>query len=95
MALLHGGAALAIDYGEEGPLGDTLQAIKDHEFCHILDSPGTADLSAYVDFGAMRQVIADREDTGGGGGGGVGPGRRRPPRHPTHFELSCRELNGL
>jgi len=49
-----------------------LQAIKDHEFCHVLDSPGSADLSAYVDFGAMRQVIADREDTGGGGGGRAG-----------------------
>lgn len=56
----HGGAALAIDYGEEGPLGNTLQGIRGHEFCHVLDDPGDADLSAYVDFGALRQVSTDR-----------------------------------
>ena len=57
----HGGAAIAIDYGEEGPLGDTLQAIRDHEFVDVLTDPGRADLSAYVDFGAMRRVIETRK----------------------------------
>ena len=60
----HGGAAIAVDYGEEGPLGDTLQAIKDHEFVDVLTDPGRADLSAYVDFGAMRRVIECRKDSG-------------------------------
>jgi len=49
----HGGGALAVDYGEAGPLFDTLQAIRTHEFVEILDRPGSADLSAYVDFGAL------------------------------------------
>ena len=60
----HSGAVLAIDYGEEGPLGDTLEAIKNHKFVHILDSPGEADLSAYVDFGALRQIIDEKPNTG-------------------------------
>jgi NADH dehydrogenase [ubiquinone] 1 alpha subcomplex assembly factor 7 len=55
---------LAIDYGEEGPLGDTLEAIKDHKFVHVLDSPGEADLSAYVDFGALRQIIDEKPNSG-------------------------------
>jgi len=61
----HGGAALAIDYGEEGPIGDSLRAIKNHEFVDVLRDPGSADLSVYVDFGAMREVIENR-DAGGG-----------------------------
>jgi NADH dehydrogenase [ubiquinone] 1 alpha subcomplex assembly factor 7 len=67
----HGGAALAIDYGEEGPLGDSLRAIKDHAFVPPLRDPGAADLSAYVDFGAMRRVIETREPSEGAVGGGV------------------------
>ena len=59
---VHPGAALAVDYGSEGPTGNTLQAIKDHKFVDLLADPGTADLSAYVDFGAMRQVIERRAD---------------------------------
>ena len=60
----HSGAVLAIDYGEEGPLGNTLEAIKDHKFVHVLDTPGEADLSAYVDFGGLRQIIEEKPGTG-------------------------------
>ena len=47
----QGGAALIVDYGHDrsGP-GDTLQAVKDHEFANVLDDPGGADLTAHVDF---------------------------------------------
>lgn len=31
-----------------------VQAIRKHKFVDILDSPGTADLSAYVDFAAIK-----------------------------------------
>ena len=49
------GGALAIDYGDEGPLAFTVQAIKQHAFCEdLLADVGTADLSAHVDFGALR-----------------------------------------
>ena len=60
----NSGAVLAIDYGEEGPLGNTLEAIKDHKFVHVLDSPGEADLSAYVDFGALRQIVEEKPQSG-------------------------------
>jgi SAM-dependent MidA family methyltransferase len=31
-----------------------VQAIRKHKFVHILDDPGSADLSAYVDFSAIK-----------------------------------------
>ena len=52
-----GGAALLIDYGRNRPYPASLQAIKQHKFCGLLDQPGLADLSAHVDFGAIRCVI--------------------------------------
>ncbi|MQM07962.1 hypothetical protein Taro_040805 [Colocasia esculenta] len=48
------GGALIIDYGQNGIVSDSLQAIRKHKFVGILDDPGTADLSAYVDFTAIR-----------------------------------------
>lgn len=49
-----GGGALIIDYGLNGLVADSLQAIRKHKFVNILDNPGSADLSAYVDFPAIR-----------------------------------------
>ena len=47
----QGGAGLFFDYGFKGPaFGDTLQAVKDHKYCGIFESPGEADLTAHVDF---------------------------------------------
>ncbi|CAL5367947.1 unnamed protein product [Camellia sinensis] len=48
-----GGGALIIDYGLNGVVSDSLQAIQKHKFVDILDNPGTADLSAYVDFASV------------------------------------------
>ena len=49
-----GGAALVIDYGHERPgTGDTLQALKRHRRHGVLDDPGSADLTAHVDFSAL------------------------------------------
>ena len=51
----HGGAALVIDYGRAAPpYADSLVAIRGHKGVHPLSSPGAADLSAWVDFGALR-----------------------------------------
>jgi NADH dehydrogenase [ubiquinone] 1 alpha subcomplex assembly factor 7 len=50
----HGGAALIIDYGQDGPYEASLQAIRQHKFVGLLEEPGTADLSARVDFAALR-----------------------------------------
>jgi NADH dehydrogenase [ubiquinone] 1 alpha subcomplex assembly factor 7 len=55
----HGGAALFIDYGHEGRgFGETLQAVAGHDRADILESPGEADLSAHVDFGALTHTAA-------------------------------------
>ncbi|MBZ9936445.1 class I SAM-dependent methyltransferase [Mesorhizobium sp. BR1-1-16] len=48
-----GGAVLAIDYGHDGGFGDTLQAMRRHAFVASLDEPGSADLTAHVDFAAL------------------------------------------
>lgn len=46
-----GGAALLIDYGHDSPgLGETLQAVKGHEYANPLTAPGECDLTAHVDF---------------------------------------------
>jgi SAM-dependent MidA family methyltransferase len=53
----HGGAALFADYGHLQPgLGDTLQAVRRHEYEGVLESPGQADLTSHVDFAALAQV---------------------------------------
>ena len=60
----HGGAALIIDYGYDGPaLGETLQAVRGHRHANPFDTPGTVDLSAHVDFavlGAAAQIEGAR-----------------------------------
>ncbi|GAB5348517.1 class I SAM-dependent methyltransferase [Alteriqipengyuania sp. 357] len=53
----QGGVALAIDYGHLVPrTGSTLQAIARHEKVDPLADPGTADLTAHVDFAALAEV---------------------------------------
>jgi len=50
------GAALIVDYGHDHyGLGDTLQAVAGHSFTDPLRAPGTADLTAHVDFEALAQ----------------------------------------
>lgn len=49
----HGGAGLIVDYGDWGAVGDTFQAVKDHAPCDPLHAPGSADLTAHVDFEAL------------------------------------------
>jgi len=52
-----GGAALVIDYGYDVPsLSSTLSAVRAHARADPLESPGEADLSAHVDFGALSAV---------------------------------------
>ena len=52
----HGGAALMIDYGGWRSRGDTLQAIHARESDPPLAHPGQADLTAHVDFEALRRA---------------------------------------
>ncbi len=51
----EGGAALVIDYGHtESAPGETLQAVGRHGFADPLGTPGTVDLTAHVDFQALK-----------------------------------------
>jgi SAM-dependent MidA family methyltransferase len=55
-----GGAALVVDYGHvRSDAGDTLQAIARHAFADPLKAPGTADLTAHVDFEALARGAED------------------------------------
>jgi NADH dehydrogenase [ubiquinone] 1 alpha subcomplex assembly factor 7 len=50
-------AALFIDYGYESPaFGDTLQAVRQQRYVSPLEAPGTADLTAHVDFAAFARL---------------------------------------
>ncbi len=50
-----GGAFLALDYGHARTgFGETLQAMRAHAFVDPLAAPGEADLTAHVDFAALR-----------------------------------------
>jgi SAM-dependent MidA family methyltransferase len=61
------GAALVIDYGHAvSTPGDTLQAVRRHQFCSILDQPGDADLTSHVDFESLAQAFMQ--------GGAIGHG---------------------
>jgi NADH dehydrogenase [ubiquinone] 1 alpha subcomplex assembly factor 7 len=55
-----GGAALIIDYGSARPTGQpSLQAVRGHRRHDPLEAPGTADLTAHVDFGALARAAGE------------------------------------
>ena len=54
------GAAAIIDYGYfETSLVDTLQAVRNHNFVSVLESPGKTDLTAHVNFGSLVQLVQE------------------------------------
>lgn len=55
----QGGLALIIDYGDWHAHGDTFQALRDHKTVSPLDAPGSADLTAHVDFEALAIAASD------------------------------------
>jgi NADH dehydrogenase [ubiquinone] 1 alpha subcomplex assembly factor 7 len=54
----NGGVGLAIDYGQDYTQGHTLRAIRQHKIVHPMSDPGSADLSADVDFKALKTAAA-------------------------------------
>ncbi len=53
-----GGAGIVIDYGYlKSGVGDTLQALRGHKSCGILEYPGASDLTAHVDFEALAAAF--------------------------------------
>lgn len=52
------GAALIIDYGHlHTAPGDTLQAMRNHQFAAITEAPGDCDLTSHVDFEALAKAL--------------------------------------
>ncbi|KAI7874753.1 DUF185-domain-containing protein [Lichtheimia hyalospora FSU 10163] len=58
----NGGSGLIIDYGQDYAQGSTVRAIKKHEIVHPMSDPGSADLSADVDFAALKQAMLQYTD---------------------------------
>ena len=55
----HPGAALIIDYGHlVTATGDTLQAMRQHRFVPVTETPGEADLTSHVDFETLAKAFA-------------------------------------
>lgn len=50
-----GGAALIADYGHDGTKTDTFRGFKGHRLHDVLTAPGSADLTADVDFSYLRR----------------------------------------
>lgn len=51
----NGGAALIADYGHDGTKTDTFRGFKGHRLHSVLSDPGSADLTADVDFSYLRR----------------------------------------
>jgi NADH dehydrogenase [ubiquinone] 1 alpha subcomplex assembly factor 7 len=52
-----GGGALIIDYGHATTtFGETLQALRAHQFVSPLETPGEADITVHVDFAALARA---------------------------------------
>ena len=54
----HPGAAIILDFGRDGALGESLQALRGHGFEPIVANPGDADLAAHVDFAALAKAAS-------------------------------------
>lgn len=53
----QGGTFVTLDYGHiKSGYGDTLQALRQHQFDPVLAHPGEADLTSHVDFEALAKV---------------------------------------
>lgn len=54
----HGGAVLVVDYGyHRADARPTLQAVRHHARADVLHDPGSADITAHVDFGALAAAF--------------------------------------
>jgi NADH dehydrogenase [ubiquinone] 1 alpha subcomplex assembly factor 7 len=52
----QGGAGLIIDYGQDGST-DSIRAFRKHQQVHFLSRPGQVDVTADVDFAAIRHAV--------------------------------------
>jgi len=82
-----GGAALIVDYGPlRRSAGESLQAVRGHAYAAVLDAPGTADLSAHVDFASLADAAR------AAGGRAFGPVTQRAFLRRLGIELRLARL---
>ncbi|XP_068087920.1 protein arginine methyltransferase NDUFAF7, mitochondrial [Hyperolius riggenbachi] len=55
----YGGAALIADYGHTGSKEDTFRGFRTHQLHEVLVDPGSADLTADVDFNFLKRMIGN------------------------------------
>lgn len=55
----HGGIALVMDYGGMQRAGGSVRAIAKHRPVDLLTTPGQCDITADVDFGALKTVVQE------------------------------------
>ncbi|KAK4290098.1 hypothetical protein Pmani_036987 [Petrolisthes manimaculis] len=55
-----GGFALIMDYGHDGKISNTFRGFKSHTLHDPLSEPGTADLTADVDFAYLKEHMQDK-----------------------------------
>ncbi|HEU0100079.1 MAG TPA: SAM-dependent methyltransferase [Allosphingosinicella sp.] len=57
---MHGGGALVVDYGHDRlSAGETLQAVRMHDYADPWRDPGEADLTAHVDFESLAAAASE------------------------------------
>jgi len=81
----QGGAALVADYGHVGQLEDTLRAFRKHRQVDPLELPGSADLTADVDFKYMESHITDGVEW-------WGPVEQGNFLHSLGIKMRCQQL---
>ena len=77
-------ALLAIDYGKDEHMSDTLRGIRGHKFVNPLMSPGDVDLSAWVAFNQLRWALER-----------MPLARERLKWHPLATQAQFLEANGI
>lgn len=55
----YGGMAVIVDYGHDGTKDDTFRAFRRHKLHDPLIAPGSADLTADVDFSMIKQIFSE------------------------------------
>ncbi|CAL8073328.1 unnamed protein product [Orchesella dallaii] len=55
-----GGIAVIIDYGHDGTKEDTFRAFRKHQLHDPLTDPGSADITADVDFSIIKEIFSDK-----------------------------------
>lgn len=58
----QGGIAINIDYGySKNEFVNSLQAVKNHQKCNVLEAPGEVDITALVDFEALDKITKEAD----------------------------------